>query len=298
MRLLVKRCTFWPGGAGSALVADGKVERVSESESQSVTAGTTELDAAGGTLLPGLTDSHCHPFELGWLNRNVDLRGTANITALRMRVAARVQRLAPGEWVEGMGWDHEAFVEKRLPSRSDLDDISRNNPVILGRVCGHIGLLNSKAIEALGLGTAQGPEYERDGRGALTGIVKENALVAAYAAVPGRSAAGCAADLAAVEFEAAKKGLTCLHTIMSPDGYREELEALLLLAAEDKLLLRHRAYVPPAALGLVAGANEKLRGSRARINGVKLFADGSLGARTAALREPFAHDRVNCGLLW
>lgn len=297
MKVLIKRCTLWPKGAGSVLVSDGRIERLSQDETLPTAEGAVELDAAGGTLLPGLTDSHCHPFELGWLRRNVDLRGTANITALRMRVAARVQRLAPGTWVQGMGWDHEAFEEGRLPNRSDIDDVSRNNPVILGRVCGHIGLLNSRAIDALGLEAMTGPEYERDLGGALTGIVKEEALVAAYAKAPRGSSADCAADLSAVEFEAARYGLTCLHNLVSPDGYREELDGLTKLATEGRLLLRHRAYVPPAALELVASVNEKMRESNARINGVKLFADGSLGARTAALREPYTDDPGNSGLL-
>lgn len=273
------------------------VERVSSSETQSVPAGAVELDAAGGTLLPGLADSHCHPFELGWLRRNVDLRGTSNVTALRMRVAARAQRLTPGAWIQGMGWDQEAFAEGRFPNRGDIDDVSPNNPVILSRVCGHIGLLNSRAIQVLGLEAVRGEEYQMDEGGALTGIIKERALVDAYARVPGSSAADCAADLSAVEFEAAKCGLACLHTIMSSDGYKEEVEALVHLATERQLLLRHRCFVPPEALPLVHEVNEKLKGSRAKVNGIKLFADGSLGARTAALREPYHDDLSNSGLL-
>jgi len=297
MKLLIQRCTLWPDGSGSVLLVDGKVERVSSSATQPVPGDATELDAGGGTLLPALADSHCHPFELGWLRRNVDLRGTSNITALRMRVAARTQRLSSGTWIQGMGWDQEAFAERRFPTRSDIDDVSPDNPVVLSRVCGHIGLLNSRAIDVLGLGAAQGDEYQRDEKGTLTGIIKERALVEAYTRVPGGSAADCEADLSVVEFEAAKCGLACLHTIMSPDGYREEVEALVHLATERRLLLKHRAFVPPDALPLVAELNQKLKGSRARVNGIKLFADGSLGARTAALREPYSDDPGNSGLL-
>ena len=297
MRVLIERCNFWPSGSGSVLVSDGLIERVSRSESQQVSPETTRIDAAGGTLLPGLVDSHCHPFELGWLRRNVDLRGTSNITALRMRVAARAQRAGPGEWIQGMGWDHELFPEGRMPTRFDLDDLTPNNPVILSRVCGHIALLNTKAIESLRLGNASGPEYQTDESKRLTGIIMERALVDAYAGVPGSSASDCAADLAGVEYEAAKNGLACLHSIMSPDGYREEMDALVLLAREQRLLVRHRVYVPPDALELVDETNAKLSGSSARICGVKLFADGSLGARTAALREPYSDEPGNLGLL-
>lgn len=297
MKILLQRCSFWPRGSGSVLIVDGKVERVAKSESQPAPDNATVLDAAWGTLLPGLIDTHCHPFELGWLKRNLDLRGTSNITALRMRVAAKAQGLRPGEWIEGMGWDHEAFAERRLPNMSDIDDVSRNNPVILSRVCGHIGLLNSKAIESLGIGDVRGAEYDRNDKGELTGIIRERALVEAYSRVPGSSAGDCAADLSVVEFEAAKSGLTCLHSILSPDNYREELEALLSLATSGKLLLRHRVFVPPEEAHLVVDVNRRLEGSRARVNGVKLFCDGSLGAGTAALREPYSDEPSNSGSL-
>ncbi|MDG6901433.1 MAG: amidohydrolase [Nitrososphaerota archaeon] len=297
MKVLFERCSFWPEGSGSVFVVDGRIERVSSSETQPVPSDAARLDASWGTLLPGLVDSHCHPFELGWLRRNVDLRGTSNITALRMRVSARAQRTPPGAWIAGMGWDHEAFAERRLPSRSDIDDVSQGRPVILGRVCGHIGLLNSRAIEALGLEPARGEEYDRDAEGRLTGIVREQALVDAYSKMPRDSASDCMADLSAVEFEAARCGLNCLHNVVSPDGYKEELEALTQLARNGRLMLRHRVYVPPDAIGGIKAANEKLKSTRARINGVKLFADGSLGARTAALREPYSDDPGNSGLL-
>ncbi len=299
MKLLVERCSFWPEGSGSVLVANGVVERVSHDETQPVPERTVKLDAAGGTLLPGLIDSHCHPFELGWLKRSVDLRGTGNITGLRLRVSAKVLRSAPGEWVVGMGWDHEAFPERRFPNRWDIDDVSPKNPVILGRVCGHVALVNSKAIQALGLETRTGVEYERDAGGALTGIIKERALVEAYARLPGKSAALCMTDLSTAEAEAAKSGLTTLHTVVSPDEFKEELEALAMLQREGRLMLRHRAYIPPEAVDQAEAKELRKRWNddSLRINGVKIYADGSLGARTAALREPYTDDPGNVGLL-
>ncbi len=297
MKLLIERCSFWPDGSGSVLISDGIVERVSMDESQVAPEGTAKLDAGWGTLLPGLVDSHCHPFELGWLRRNVDLRGIGNITALRLRVSMKAKRSSTGDWVVGMGWDQEVFSERRFPSRSDLDDITPRNPVMIGRVCGHIGLLNTAAIRALGLEAQTGEEYERDASGALTGIIKERALADAYARLPNKSAASCMADLSSVEVDAAKFGLTTLHTIVSQDEFKEELEALSVLQREGRLLLKHRVYVPPEAIAYLGEGESKLSGGTARINGVKLFADGSLGARTAALREPYSDDPGNSGLL-
>ncbi|MDV3277543.1 MAG: amidohydrolase [Nitrososphaerales archaeon] len=258
-----------------------------------------KIDAGGATLLPGLADSHCHPFEVGWLKRSVDLRGTANITAVRLRLATKVRRAQPREWVVGMGWDQEAFPAKLFPSRSDIDDMTLENPVILSRVCGHVGLVNSRAIEALGLETQRGEEYERGPDGKLTGIIKEGALVDAYARLPDKTVAACMNDLLSAEVEAVRSGLCTLHCIVSPDGYREELEALAGLKVDDKLSLRYRVYMPPEAIPYVEEKKVKrvLNDDRARINGVKLYADGSLGARTAALREPYTDDPGNTGLL-
>ena len=260
--------------------------------------GVRRLDANGATLLSGFTDTHCHPFEFGWLKRNVDLRGTNDITGLRLRLIARVQRLKPGEWVTGMGWDQETFSEGRMPDRSDIDDLSSKNPVALTRVCGHIALLNTVAIKTLALEDRQGPEFVRNGGGRLTGIVKEGALEEVHGRIP-RSAEVCADDLLSAEAEAARCGITTLHSVVSPSGYREELEALAALHAAGALSLRYRVYIPAEAMGYVKekGLRSKLDDDTVRINGVKVYADGSLGARTAALRLPYSDDPGNCGIL-
>ncbi len=297
-RVLVRDCTYAGSVQVSVYVEGGRVSKVGEFGPESVPSDTEVIEAKGGTLLPGLIDSHCHPFEYGWLKRSVDLRGTTNITGLRLRVQAGVQRARPGEWVTGMGWDQEAFPGKQMPSRRAIDDISPSNPVALSRVCGHIALLNGAAINALGLESLSGAEYERDGTGALTGIVKEGALSHVFSRVP-RSVERAASDLQAVEAEASRLGLTALHCVVSPEGYREELEALAALESADSLSIKYRVYAPPESLEWLeaTGWRRKLSGTNVRLNGVKLYTDGSLGARTAALREPYADDPSNTGLL-
>jgi predicted amidohydrolase YtcJ len=298
MRLLIENCKVLGEDVRSVFVDGPAIARTSASPSQTVPADTTRLDGNGATLLTGLVDTHCHPFEYGWLKRNVDLRGTSSVTGLRLRVSARLQRSEPGQWVTGMGWDHEAFPGRKMPSRTDIDDISPRNPVALKRVDGHVALLNSKAIESLGLEGKVGEEYERGADGRLTGIVKERALDDVFTAVP-RSMEESAAGLMAVEFEAIRLGLTKLHGIVSGEGYKEELGALASLRGSGSLSMRYRIYLPFEALGFVSesGLRQKLADEMVRINGVKLYADGSLGSRTAALREPYNDDPGNSGLL-
>ncbi len=294
--LLIRNAKVNGESGTSVLCEGGRIARIALDGSISSFEGNA-IEANGGTMVPGFIDTHCHPFEFGWLKRSVDLRGTSNITGVRLRLSAGMQRARPGEWVTGMGWDQEAFPGRGMPTREDIDDLSRTNPVALSRVCGHIALLNSVAIQQLALEGKNGPEYERGADGSLTGIVKEEALAEVYSWIP-RSVERSAADIQSVEAEAGRLGLTALHCIVSPEGYREELQALASLHAFGALSLRYRVYVPPEAIPyLKEGISDKLNDDLARINGVKIYADGSLGARTAALREPYSDDPTNSGML-
>lgn len=297
-RVLIRDCVVSGVPSSSVLCEEGRIARISLGGALAPPRDSEVIDGDGGTLLPGLVDSHCHPFGYGWLKRNVDLRGVSNVTGLRMRLQARVQRSRAGDWVVGRGWNQEEFPGKKMPARADIDDISPVNPVALTRVCGHIALLNGRAIDELGFTPRTGAEFERDEAGALTGIVKEQALTEVMARVR-RSAEESAGNLQAVEGEAVRLGLTTLHCIVSPDGFREELGALAQLEEAGSLSLRYRVYVPLEALGFVRGekAKGRFRGDRLRINGVKIFADGSLGARTAALREPYSDAPSDRGIL-
>ncbi len=298
MSVLIENCKLDGKRIGSLMIEDGKIVELSDSVSPNVPDGVKRLDANGAAIFPGFTDTHCHPFEFGWLKRSVDLRGMASIAGLRLRLSARVQRSKPGEWVTGMGWDQEAFSEGRMPDRSDIDDLSGQNPVALTRVCGHIALLNTVAIKTLAFEQRQAPEFMRDDGGRLTGIVKEGALEEVQGRIP-RRAEVCTDDLLSAEAEAARCGITTLHSVVSPAGYREELEALASLHSAGALSLRYRVYIPAEAMGYVReeGLRSKLSDDSVRINGVKVYGDGSLGARTAALRLPYADDPGNSGIL-
>jgi predicted amidohydrolase YtcJ len=297
MSIVLENCRLPDGKWATITVEDGKIREVARPGSRSPKEKPI-LDAAGCTVLPGLVDSHCHPFEVGWLKRSVDLRGASNVTAIRLRLQAKVQRSRPGEWVVGRGWDHEVFPVPALPTRDDLDEVSPQNPVVLSRVCGHIALLNTRAVQMLGLEGARGAEYEVDGNGRFTGIVKEKALETVYSRIPKETEKTVADDLLSVDYEASRAGLTGLHCIISPESYKEELEAMAELDSAGSLSLRYRVYVPFEALDYVEEKKLRTRWKgKARINGVKLFADGSLGARTAALREPYSDDASSSGIL-
>jgi predicted amidohydrolase YtcJ len=299
MNILIVNCATLGGKTRSILIESGRIARTSEEQALPARAGTLTIDAKGATVLPGFIDTHCHPFDFGASKRGLELRGTSSIVSMRLRLEGRIRRASPGEWVVGTGWDQEAFSEGRYPRSADIDGVSRDNPVVLTRVCGHIALFNSRAMEALGLGAASAGEVEKDENGVPTGIVKEGALEMAYGAMPADSVETKMSDLLTAERDAAKFGLSTIHCILSSDGWREEAAAMLRLRADGRLSLRYRLFVPPAALkdAETRGVLSKLDDDRVRVNGVKIFADGSMGARTAALRQPYNDDPGNFGVL-
>ncbi len=304
-RLLIENCnvinSIEPSKTRSILVEDGRITRLSEESTQVVPEGTPKVDARGGTALPGLVDTHCHLVGLGAMRRVLDLMGTTNITTLRLRLFGRVSKAPTGEWIVGRGWDQELFPGRRYPARDDIDDISPGNPVFLTRVCGHIALLNTKALNELGIddeaADSEGRVFERDSQGRLTGIIKERAVEEAMQRIDPWSLDLIVGDILAGEYEAARNGLTTLHCILSPD-YERELEGFSLLRKDGKLSLRYRIYLPVEALYRLEKGELKIpRDPMFKILGVKVYADGSLGARTAALNEPYEDARDSSGIL-
>jgi len=250
--------------------------------------GATVLEV-DGVVLPGFTDSHAHLSSLGLSLKTLDLRGVDSIGELKRRVAEAARKLGPGAWILGRGWDQELFKEGRWPTRWDLDEAAPSNPVLLVRVCGHAAVSNTLALATAGITDSTpnppGGIIEREG-GRVTGVLKESAVEMVLAVAQRGSAEAMVRE--GVEALLAN-GVTCVHA-MSVRG--EELAALVKLAESGELRVRVRAYldasVPdprPLSLGYL------------RVVGLKAFADGSLGARTAALREPYSDDPGNSGVL-
>lgn len=304
--VLIENCNILPRqgtpNIRSILIEGNRIVALSESPTQRANSDALKIDAFGATVLPGLTDSHCHLVEVGSLPRVIDLRGANSMTSIRLRLFTKVQRATAGEWIIGKGWDQEVLVERRFPRRDEIDDLTDKNPTILLRSCGHVGLLNSRALDTLGIAESTqdppGGSYSRDEGGMLDGLVKETALDAALSLIPTRTADQLEADILMGEYEAARSGITTVHCFLS-QHYVNELEAFEGLRDAGRLSLRFRLYPPAGGLdhirrsGIVARLNDEM----IRINGIKIYADGSLGARTAALTSQYSDDPGNSGVL-
>ena len=116
---------------------------------------TRVVDLAGRVAIPGLNDAHMHLLPLGLAMSEVNLRpeeGVNSIDEVLRRIAAAVKGKKPGEWVTGRGYDHNELAEARHPTAEELDRVAPDNPVYIKRTCGHVGVVNSRAMAAAGIG--------------------------------------------------------------------------------------------------------------------------------------------------
>ncbi|WP_042667541.1 amidohydrolase [Desulfurococcus amylolyticus] len=246
------------------------------------------VDLGERIILPGFIDSHMHLDSLGLQLATLDLRGVRSIDELKKRIREYNEEKNPGIII-GRGWDQELFDEKRWPTRWDIDEVIGDKPVILIRVCGHAAVLNTKAMGITGLLTKQTSNIVRDESGVATGIVVEDAVGEALSILNGSMSMDARVGLmeSALKY-ASSLGVTTIG-FMSCGRY--SLEALFTLFQSNGWRYpRIRVYMEPglfndvSRLGVKGGfGNEYLR-----IKGVKLFADGSLGARTAWLSKPYS----------
>ena len=292
-----------PGYAASVLWAQGgRIRALGGPEL--LAAAPPELprtDLGGGWALPGFNDSHLHLLDVGRGLASVDLFGASGPADIAARCAAfvRAHAVPPGQAVYGNGWNQDLFAGPHaLPTRADLDAAVPDHPLLLDRVCGHIMLCNTAALRAAGI-TSQTPDppgggIDRGPGGEPNGLLRDNAAALVRPLLPAETPAACAGRWRAALAHAAAHGLTSVQTcdVRSRD-WPTVLAALEELDAQDALPLRltlQCAMDTPADLQALwdAGYRPGAHGKRWKIGPLKLFLDGSLGARTAWLRGGYA----------
>ena len=292
-----------PGYAASVLWAQGgRIRALGGPEL--LAAAPPELprtDLGGGWALPGFNDSHLHLLDVGRGLASVDLFGASGPADIAARCAAfvRAHAVLPGQAVYGNGWNQDLFAGPHaLPTRADLDAAVPDHPLLLDRVCGHIMLCNTAALRAAGI-TSQTPDppgggIDRGPGGEPNGLLRDNAVALVRPLLPAETPAACAGRWRAALAHAAAHGLTSVQTcdVRSRD-WPTVLAALEELDAQDALPLRltlQCAMDTPEDLQALwdAGYRPGAHGKRWKIGPLKLFLDGSLGARTAWLRGGYA----------
>ncbi len=307
--LLLENATVVTGNGsetitGLTVVVDGnRIEGIRPvSEARARFAAGELIDCSGLTILPGLIDAHGHLAGLGDSLDSVPLVSTTSIEEIGSRVAARAKTLlSPDEWVTGRGWDQNDWETKQFPTAADLDRFVSDRPVWIERVDGHASWANTAAMKAAGVtATSKDPEggkILRDSAGNPTGVFIDTATSLIDSKVPRASRATRKARLLRAAQTVAANGLTAMHDAGVDD---ETIELYRELIDEGSFPIRVYAML---------GDNEELlkrwfaRGpaldhkGKLSVRSVKLYADGALGSRGAALLVPYTDDPQNSGLM-
>ena len=263
---------------------------------------TRVIDVGGGTVIPGMVDAHAHLLGLGTSLRNVQLAGSRSYEEVIARVAERAKSMKPGEWIIGRGWDQNLWPDKQFPNHDALSRAFPANPVVLTRIDGHAILANAMALRAANItATARDPEggrIVRNADGSPAGVFVDNAEDLVSRAIPASTAAQTRSAIVAAIAEANKWGLVGIH---DAGASRRTIEIYESLAREGNFNLRNYVLVSGDSASvmwaLARGPRSALYDGHVWVRSIKLYADGALGSRGAALLAPYADDAGNTGLL-
>jgi predicted amidohydrolase YtcJ len=281
---------------GERIVAVGPADELRPSHP-----GAHVIDVTGSTILPGLTDAHGHLYGLGLSLDTVKLVGTTSYEEIIGRMKERAARAAANEWVIGRGWDQNHWPVKEFPTAAPLDAAIPDHPVWLKRVDGHAGVANSAAMRAAGVTAAthdpDGGRILRDAMGNPTGTFVDTAQELIESKIPPISHELRKSRILAAAKTIAANGLTEMH-----DAGAEGSTIACVRELIDEGKFPIRVYI------MISDSDELERtwfaqkplidyGGRLTVRSVKLYADGALGSRGAAMLEPYSDDPGNRGLL-
>ena len=262
---------------------------------------TEIIEAGEATSLPGLIDSHMHLTAVGRALHEVDLVGAASFDEVIRRTVA-FAHTSPDTWITGEGWDQNLWPSKAFPLHEALSAAVPDRPVVLDRIDGHAVLANAVAMRMADV-TASTPDPSggrilRDSAGNATGVFIDNAMDVIYRAVPRAAHEQLVRWTRAAVREANRFGITAIGETRSPG---DAIQAYEDVARSGDLNLRiHTMLQDDPDLIATYFAKGPLTGAyngRLSIRAVKMFADGALGSRGAALLAPYSDDPNNVGLL-
>jgi predicted amidohydrolase YtcJ len=262
---------------------------------------TEVIELGGRLLLPGFTDSHIHFVEVALRADQVDATGARSAHAVAALVLAKAAATSPGAWILGGGWDANLWTDGIGPSRALLDAAAPDQPVALDCKDLHSIWVNSAGLRRAGVSSSTsdvaGGVIERDGSGEPTGILRENAVSLVRRRIPDPGLAETTSAVRAALPRAWAAGVVAVHNANdSADGLA--LRTYQLLRERDQLDLRVLQQIPSASLdhARTLGLRSGFGDARLRIGGVKFFADGSLGSRTASMLDPYLGQPTHRGV--
>jgi predicted amidohydrolase YtcJ len=282
---------------GGAIVAIG-----SRSDLLARYPGAARIDAGDATVVPGLIDAHAHIAGLGLAKLQVDLTGTRGKEEVLQRLRDFARDLPPTAWLVGRGWDQNDWPEKQFPNAADLDAAFPDRPVWVSRIDGHAGWANSAAMRAAKRDLAgdwqpDGGRILRDADGHPTGVFVDGAMALLDEAMPALDAATASRVLELGMADAVAHGLTGVH---DAGVSLAELRRYQALADAGRMPMRIHAMADgdgEALAWLCSNGLYRHSSGRLQMRAVKLYIDGALGSRGAAMLQDYSDDHGNRGLL-
>ena len=253
------------------------------------------IDAKGNFVYPGFIDAHSHFFGYAIGLREIDLTG---IRSFREIIDLLTQRkdTYPGEWIVGRGWDQNLWEKKEFPDRTELDILFPDRPVVIMRIDGHVLLANGEALRRSGIRDekAYKPGEVEIKNGRMTGILSENAGDRMKSSIPLPSRKEQLMLVKMAQGNCFTDGLTGVADAGLDFPIVNFLDSL---QSEGELKMRLYIMLNPTEENIENFINEgQIVSSRLTIRSIKLYADGSLGSRTALLKAPYADDPLKTGI--
>ena len=280
--------------ATAVVVKDGKFIAVGGEDVLNQYKAQSVVDLNGFSVYPGFVDAHCHFYNFGLLQEQLDLSGTKSFEEVLDRVASYIAT-HPGVPVLGQGWDQNSWEVKEYPTKDILDKRFPEQLIALKRVDGHALLVNQTTLDLAGIDSTtsvDGGVFVR-AEGVLTGVLIDNAMDQVYAALPKPTKQQQTTALLAAQGIAFKNGLT---TVDDAGLDKEQLQLIESLHEEGVLDIR--------VYGMISNNPENLayylekgpiQTERLNIRSVKVYADGALGSRGAALKKEYSDAPGNHG---
>ena len=286
-------------------VKDGKITFLGTDEEAKNVTSKELIDLKGKMMIPGMADAHLHLYAYCQNLTFVDLSKVHNINEMINLMKEKVKNVKKGDWVKGVNFDQSKWKENRFPTLEEMDSISKDNPVIIKRCCLHAVVANSKALKIAGIGknyqAGSGGIVELDKDSMPNGILREQSTKVFDDILPDplKDIEVQKKIMQDVLNDMSSKGITTIHTYAAKIWqYNEDINIYKNFEKEGKLPLRVTVCIDELFEPEIL-TKEKLNNPyrKVQLGAYKIFSDGSMGSRSAALKSPYSDDPENSGFM-
>ena len=286
-------------------IKDGKIIFLGTDEEGKNISSKELIDLKGKMMIPGMADAHLHLYAYCQNLTFVDLSKVHNINEMINLMKEKVKNVKKGDWVKGVNFDQSKWKENRFPTLEEMNSISKDNPVIIKRCCLHAVVANSKALKMAGIGknyqAGSGGIVELDKDGMPNGILREQSTKVFDDILPDplKDIEVQKKIMQDVLNDMSSKGITTIHTYAAKIWqYNEDINIYKNFEKEGKLPLRVTVCIDELFEPEIL-TEEKLNNPyrKVQLGAYKIFSDGSMGSRSAALKKPYSDDPQNSGFM-